>query len=80
MKPAEAPRVSTRRQGETATKIRLVLDVALGEELKLGSASIARASRSTWLGCQYRGEAQFFKGAGSSWRRACAFSDAEASS
>src|SRR5580658_8826253 len=64
LNPAAAPRVSTRRQGVTATKVRALVDTALAENTSRGSAfrdeACSVASLSAWLGCQYKGDAQFF--------------------
>jgi hypothetical protein len=45
------PRVSTRRQGVIATKVRAVVDTAFAENWSCGWAVLA-VSRSPWLGCQ----------------------------
>jgi hypothetical protein len=55
------PRVSTKRQGVIATKVRAFVDTAFAENRSCGT-SFAATSLSAWLGCQNRGVDQFFSG------------------
>src|SRR5579862_467051 len=88
LKPAEAPRVSTKRQGVTATKVRAFGEIAFGENNRFDpvigdttscGAACAAASLSGWLGCQYSGVAQFFNGTTFPCRATCAVMAADAS-
>src|SRR5580704_13872230 len=62
--PAGRPRVSTRRQGVTATKVRALADAWVAKGRIPGPAFPA-VSLPTWLGCQCSGAAQFFRGTAS---------------
>jgi len=55
------PRVSTKRQGVIATKVRAFVETALAENWSCAPV-LPAASFSDWLGCQYSGVAQFFNG------------------
>jgi hypothetical protein len=55
------PRVSTRRQGVIATKVRALVDIAVTIG-RISGPVLTAVSLSAWLGCQYRGAAQFFSG------------------
>src|SRR5580693_6332959 len=59
--PPGRPRVSTRRQGVIATKVRGLLDtgVTMG---RISDPVLTEVSLSAWLGLQYKGAAQFFSG------------------
>jgi hypothetical protein len=65
LNPPPEPRVSTKRQGVIATKVR-ALATAFAEDWNCGPAfwgnAFAAASLSAKLACQYSGVAQFFSG------------------
>src|SRR5277367_6498014 len=60
LNPAGRPRVSTSRQGVTATKVRALVDTAVAENWSSGSGD-AVVSLSA-LGCQYKGLDQLLRG------------------
>src|ERR1039458_7119836 len=58
----EVGRVSTRRQGVMATKMRASVDMTPGPGNTRFGEAVAAACLSAWFGCQYRGVAQFWTG------------------
>ena len=61
LNPAAGPRVSTRRQGAMATKVRGVVDagVTMG---RISGPDLRTVCLSVGFGLQYKGAAQFFSG------------------